>query len=103
MLKKSAIAALLGFSVLGLAACDVDQTREADVNLPEYEVEQTEGASVTTPQVDVTPPDVNVTEEQKTVEVPTIETEEKTVDVPNIDIEPAPENEAAARPEASEG
>ena len=65
-------AALLG--TLGLAACDVQKTQEGDVTLPKY---------------DVKTPDVNVTTEQKTVEVPTIKKEERTIEVPKVEVTPA--------------
>lgn len=68
-----------------LAACDVDQTREAeapdvDVNasggqMPAYDVDTPEvNVGTTERQVDV--PDVDVQTEQQTVEVPTVTTTE---------------------------
>lgn len=95
MLKKTAIAALLVFSGVGLSACDVDKTQEGKVTVPKYEVEKTQEGSVTPPKYEVTPPDVNVTKQERTLEVPKIETEKKTVEVPKIDIEPAKENDVA--------
>jgi uncharacterized lipoprotein len=91
MLKKSinlfAASLLLG----GVAACDVDKTKEGDVTLPKYDVKKTQDGNVTAPQYEVTPPDVTVTKEQKTVEVPTVRTEERQVTVPDVDVKPAPD------------
>lgn len=94
MLKKSTYAILLALSAVGLSACDVEKTQEGNVKLPEFEVKKTEEGNVTPPKYDVTPPDVTVTEKERTVEVPTIETEKKTVEVPSIDINPAKEKDA---------
>ena len=91
MLKKSlnlfAASLLLG----GLAACDVNKTKEGDVTLPKYDVKKTQDGNVTAPGYDVTPPDVTVTKEQRTVEVPTVKTEERQITVPNVDVKPAPD------------
>jgi hypothetical protein len=59
----------------GMAACDVDQTQEAE--LPDVEVNTTGGQL---PEYDVDAPTVNVGTENKTVEVPTID-----VDAPKDD------------------
>lgn len=102
MLKKNALAALLVMSGFGLAACDVDQTREANVTVPQYE--KTREGDVTLPKAEVNTPDVEVREEEKTVEAPRVETEERTVRVPDVDVKPAQENDAAqARRDANEG
>lgn len=93
MLKKNTLAALLVMSGFGLAACDVDQTREANVTVPQYE--KTRDGDVTLPKAEVNTPDVEIKEEQKTVETPKIETEERTVRVPDVDVKPAQENDAA--------
>lgn len=95
MLKKTAIAALVAVSGIGLVACDVDKTQEGKVTVPKYEVEKTQEGSVTPPKYEVTPPDVKVTESERTIDVPKIETEKKTVEVPKIEIEPAKENDVA--------
>jgi hypothetical protein len=95
MLKKSTFVALFALAGIGLSACDVDQTQEGDVKLPDYEVEKTQEGNVAAPAYEVTPPEVDVTEKERTVEVPTIETEEKKIDVPQVDVEPAKENESA--------
>lgn len=92
MLKKASIAVtFFSFAVFGLAACDVDKTKEGNVTLPKYEVEQKQAGNVTAPEYDVKTPDVAVTKEEKTVSVPTIRTEEKKVEVPNVDVTPADE------------
>lgn len=94
MKKKSAMAGLLAITVIGLSACDVDKTREGNVTTPKFEVEQTREGSVTPPKYEVTPPDVTVTQKERTIEVPSIETKKKTVEVPSVDIDPAKENDA---------
>lgn len=60
---------------LGLAACDVDQTKEGE--MPEVEVNATGGEM---PEFDVDGPTVNVGTENKTIEVPTVD-----VDAPQDD------------------
>lgn len=60
--------AAVGFA-LSLGACDVEQTKEA--NLPEVEVK---GGNL--PEYDVDAPDVDVTTETRTVEVPVIDVDE---------------------------
>jgi uncharacterized lipoprotein len=52
----------------GLAACDVDQTKNAQ--LPDVDVNATGGQL---PEFNVTGPDVNVGTENKTVQVPTVD------------------------------
>ncbi len=64
---------------LGLAACDVDQTREAEA--PEVDVDASAGQL---PRYDVDAPEVNVGTENVVVQVPT------------VDIDPAADDEAAA-------
>ncbi len=68
---------LFGASLLciGIAACDVDQTKEGDV--PEIDVNASGGAL---PEYDVDAPSVNVGTENKTVQVPTVD-----VDAPKDD------------------
>lgn len=66
---------LVAAGCLGIAACDVDQTKEGD--LPEVEVNATGGEM---PEFDVDGPTVNVGTENKTVEVPTVD-----VDAPQDD------------------
>lgn len=89
MLKKSALIALVSLTGFGLAACDVDKTQEGNVSMPKYEVEKTQEGNVTAPKYEVTPPDVQVSKEERTVEVPTVKTEEKTIEVPKVDVKPA--------------
>ncbi len=91
MLKKSIAIAAATFSILGLSACDVEKTQEGNVTLPEVEVEQKQAGDVTAPKYDVKTPDVAVTKEEKTVEVPTVGTEEKKVEVPKVEVTPADE------------
>ena len=66
---------LLLAGCFGMAACDVDQTQEAE--MPEVEVNTTGGQL---PEYDVDAPTVNVGTENKTVEVPTVD-----VDAPKDD------------------
>ncbi len=89
MLRKFALISTATLFAAGLAACDVDKTKEGEVNLPKYELEKTQQGKVDLPQYDVTAPDVNVKKEEKTVEVPTVKTEEKKITVPDVDIIPA--------------
>lgn len=62
----------------GLAACDVDQTREAEA--PEVDVDASAGQL---PSYDVDAPEVNVGTENVVVQVPT------------VDIDPATDDETA--------
>lgn len=89
MLKKLFMISTAGAFTLGLAACDVNKTKEGDVQMPKYEVEKTQEGKVDLPRVEVTPPDVDVKKEEKTVEVPTVKTEERKITVPNVDVTPA--------------
>jgi uncharacterized lipoprotein len=52
----------------GLAACDVDQTKNAQ--LPDVDVNVTGGQA---PEFNVTPPEVTVGTENKTIEVPDVD------------------------------
>lgn len=74
--------------VLALSACDVDVNDPGAP--PDVDVE---GGRA--PDVDVTPPDVDVKTEKKEVDVPDIDvkTEKKEVDVPDVDINAPDENE----------
>ena len=74
MRPTTKLAILLAGS-FAMAACDVDQTREAE--LPEVDVNATGGQL---PEYDVDAPTVNVGTENKTVEVPTVD-----VDAPKDD------------------
>lgn len=87
MLNKSLSMATALLLALGLAACDVDQTQEGDVDLPKYDVEKTQEGNVEVPKFDVEGPDVDVKTEEKTVEVPTVEMKEKTVEVPDVNVD----------------
>jgi hypothetical protein len=89
MLKKLCMLSTVGLFAAGLVACDVDKTKEGDVTMPKYEVEKTKEGNVDLPKYDVTPPEVTVKKEEKTVEVPTVKTEEKKITVPDVDITPA--------------
>ena len=86
MLNKSLSITTAILLAAGLAACDVEQTQEGNVDLPKYETEQTQEARVDLPKFDVTAPDVEVKKEEKIVDVPTVGTEEKRVEVPDVDI-----------------
>lgn len=69
-MRKIIVSAATGLAILGLSACDVEQTEDGD--MPDVTVE---GGNL--PEYDVDTPDVDVT------------TEETTIDVPVVDIEPA--------------
>ena len=72
---KSITKVLAIAGALGIAACDVDQTKEAE--LPDVDV-NTSGGQL--PEYDVDAPTVNVGTENKTIEVPTVD-----VDAPKDD------------------
>lgn len=65
-MKKLIAAALLAPLVMGLAACDVDQTEEGE--MPDVEVT---GGNM--PEFDVETADVDVGTEKKTIEVPDVD------------------------------
>jgi uncharacterized lipoprotein len=65
---KKIIAILAAAGSLGLAACDVDQTKNAQ--LPDVDVNATGGQL---PEFNVTPPEVSVGTENKTIEVPDVD------------------------------
>jgi hypothetical protein len=67
-MKKITIIMLAGAAGLGLAACDVDQTKNAQ--LPDVDVNVTGGQA---PEFNVTGPEVNVGMENKTVQVPDVD------------------------------
>ncbi len=71
-MKNSIKSILLGAICLSFAACDVDQTKEAE--LPDVDVNASGGQL---PEFNVEGPTVDVGTENKTVEVPTVD-----VDVP---------------------
>jgi hypothetical protein len=79
---------LAGIAVVGMIGCDVDVEDEGE--MPTMEVEPGRA-----PDVDVHGPDVDVTEEERTVTVPDVDvdTEERTVTVPDVDINVPEENE----------
>lgn len=56
---------------VALSACDVEQTKEGE--LPDVDVSATEGQL---PAYDVDTADVNVTTEERTVEVPVVKVDE---------------------------
>ena len=70
-MNKAVFAVLAGTAALSLSACDVEQTKEGEA--PSIDVDADAGAL---PEYDVDAPDVDVTTEEKTVEVPVIEVEE---------------------------
>jgi hypothetical protein len=65
-MKRYLITALIAPLAIGLAACDVDQTKKGE--LPEVDVK---GGQM--PEYDVEPVEVEVKTEKKTIEVPTVE------------------------------
>jgi len=65
---KKIYAILAGASLFGLAACDVDQTKNAQ--LPDVDVNVSGGQA---PEFNVTPPEVNVGTENVTVQVPDVD------------------------------
>ncbi|MBT8096105.1 MAG: hypothetical protein HKN35_14745 [Woeseia sp.] len=100
-------------SAFALSACEIEQTEEGDMpdidvaategQLPKYDVDVTktqegrmpdvdvdvEGGNL--PKYDVHGPDVDVSMEEKTIEVPDVDvdvsTEEKTISVPDVDVD----------------
>lgn len=65
----------IGASCIGLAACDVDQTKEGE--MPDVDVQASGGQL---PEFNVEGPEVKVGSEEKTIEVPTVD-----VDAPKPD------------------
>jgi hypothetical protein len=65
---KKILIMLAGVSGLGLAACDVDQTKNAQ--LPDVDVNVSGGQA---PEFNVTGPEVNVGMENRTVQVPDVD------------------------------
>ncbi|MEA3053402.1 MAG: hypothetical protein QOG72_2305 [Sphingomonadales bacterium] len=65
---KKIVIVLAGASCLGLAACDVDQTKNGA--LPDVDV-NVQGGQL--PEYNVQGPEVNVGTENKTVQVPTLD------------------------------
>lgn len=65
---KKILIMLAGASGLGLAACDVDQTKNAQ--LPDVDVNVSGGQA---PEFNVTGPEVNVGMENRTVQVPDVD------------------------------
>ena len=64
-MKRILIASLIAPLAIGLAACDVDQTKEGE--MPEVEVKEGQ-----LPEYDVEPADVDVGTTDTTVEVPDV-------------------------------
>ena len=79
---------LSGIAVVGMIGCDVDVEEEGE--MPTMEVDPGQA-----PDVDVEGPDVEVTEEERTMTVPDVDvdTEERTVTTPNVDIDVPEEDE----------
>ncbi len=84
-------------AAFGLAACDVKKTQEGNVNLPKYDVQKTQEGNVNLPKYDVKGPDVQVSKEEKTVNVPTVKTEEKSVTLPKVEVQTGGEKRAEGR------
>lgn len=78
---------LLGLAT-GVAGCDVDVNDPG--KLPDVDVEGGEA-----PDVDVTPPDVDIGTEEKEITVPDVDvdTEKTDVTVPDVDVDIPEENE----------
>ncbi len=74
-MRKLAISAACGLAALSLAACDVEQTEEGE--MPEVSVE---GGNL--PEYDVDVPDVDVTTEEQTIEVPVIDVDKPDAGAP---------------------
>lgn len=72
-MHKTLTLTLAAFALAGLTACDVKKTQEGNVTLPKYDVEKTQSGDVTLPKYDVKTPDINVTTEEKVIEVPKVE------------------------------
>ena len=88
MHRATATIVALSLALLQLAGCKVTQTKEGD--LPD-QIEVTPGEL---PEYDVDLPEVDVTMEERTIEVPTdveITGEEREIDLPRVDVEPPPE------------
>jgi hypothetical protein len=92
-MRKTAFvfAGLLSAASMALVGCDVRKTQEGNVDLPKYDVSKTQEGSVQAPKYDVTAPKVDVTSEQKTVDVPKVGvyTEKETLTVPKVEVTPA--------------
>ncbi len=74
-MRKLVISAACGLAALSLAACDVEQTEEGE--MPEVSVE---GGNL--PEYDVDVPDVDVTTEEQTIEVPVIDVDKADAGAP---------------------
>ena len=83
------MAPVMAFALTG---CDVDVNDEG--KLPDVDVDATPGEA---PDVDVTPPDVNVHSEKEKVTVPDVDVDvnskEREINVPKIDVDIPDENE----------
>jgi hypothetical protein len=93
-IPRATLVGIAAAAMLALAGCDVRQTQEGNVSLPEYEVEKKQAGDVTLPKYDVTTPDVSVGSKQVEVEVPKVTTEKETVTMPDIDVKTAEEKRA---------
>ncbi len=78
----------IGLAAFGLAACDVDKTREGSVQAPKYEVNKTQEGNVTLPKYDVDTAKVEVDRQKKEVTVPNVDvnTRKETVTVPDVKV-----------------
>lgn len=84
-MRNTVTTALIALSTFGLAACDVQQTEEGQ--MPDVDVSVDEGNM---PEYDVDGPEITAGTTKRQVEVPNVDisTETETVDVPVIGIEP---------------
>src|SRR5512145_565130 len=72
MRKTAFVLAGLAAASMALVGCDVQKTQEGNVSVPKYEVSKTKEGDVTLPKYDVDAPKVDVTTEQKDVNVPKV-------------------------------
>ena len=93
-MRTTAIALMLAIGAAGLYGCDVKKTQEGNVTLPKYEIEKKQAGNVTVPKYEVTTPDVQVSKTEKNVTVPKVTTEQRTIEVPKVTVTPADEKTA---------
>ena len=87
------IAGLAAAASVALVGCDVQKTQEGHVQAPKYEVSKTQEGDVQMPKYNVTTPDVNVSKTETEVTVPKVTTDKETITVPKVDITTAKEKD----------
>lgn len=92
--SNTVLAASALVTALGLSACDVKKTQEAEVTMPKYEVQKKQEGNLTLPKYDVTAPEVTVNKKETEVTVPVVKTEQKTMTVPTIELKTGQEKKA---------